>query len=391
MKIKLAISKNVFLLGLVSFFNDVASEMTRPLIPIFLTTVLAAPMTVVGLIEGIAEATASILKVLSGWLSDRWQRRKGLVVAGYSFSALSQLLLSIASVWPFVLLARFIDRFGKGIRTSARDALIVDSSSEDVRGRSFGFHRSLDTLGAVVGPLLALIALYFLDNKFRLIFIFAFFPAFIAILLLFFVQERRKENHFLSPFRFNWSTLNSSFKIFLLVSFIFALSNSSEAFLILRGQNLGLSINLLILVYVCFNVTYALFSTPAGIVSDKFGPRRVLLAGFLLFSLVYLGFGLASSNFFLWFLFPIYGVYMALTDGVGKAYISYLVPQEKIGTAFGLYQFGVGICTFFASFITGLLWNYFGARVPFIYGSILALISAFLFLGLEKYQSENKK
>jgi MFS family permease len=382
---KIGISKNVFVLGLVSFFNDVASEMIYPIVPIFLTSVLGAPVAIVGLIEGIAESTASILKVVSGWLSDKFQRRKPFVVAGYSFSAISKIILSLAFSWLFVLIARFIDRFGKGTRTSARDALIAESSENSVRGRAFGFHRALDTLGAVVGPMVALLAIHFLDNNFRLIFFLAFIPAFIGILLLlFFVKEKKKEANSSSTFHFNWHNLDPSFKIFLLISFIFALGNSSDVFLILRAQNLGLSLTLVVLVYVLFNFTYAIFSIPAGIISDKIGPRKVLLAGFLLFSAVYLFFGLADSSLFLWLLFPVYGLYMALTEGVGKAYISNLVTQEKTGTAFGVYQTTIGLTTFFASLIAGLLWTYIGVSAPFIFGSIMAVISAFLFVVLEK-------
>jgi MFS family permease len=385
MKNKFGISKNVFVLGLVSFFNDVSSEMIYPIVPIFLTSILGAPVAIVGLIEGIAESTASILKVVSGWLSDKFQRRKPFLVAGYSFSAISKIILSLAFSWTFVLIARFIDRFGKGTRTSARDALIVESSENSVRGRAFGFHRALDTLGAVVGPMIALLAIHFLDNNFRLIFFLAFIPAFIGILLLlFFVKEKKKEANSSSAFRLHWRNLDPSFKIFLLISFIFALGNSSDAFLILRAQNLGLSLSLVVLAYVLFNFTYAIFSIPAGIISDKIGPRKVLLAGFLLFSAVYLFFGLVHSSLFLWLLFPVYGLYMALTEGVGKAYISNLVPQEKTGMAFGVYQTNIGLTTFFASLFAGLLWTYIGVSAPFIFGSIMAVISAFLFVVLEK-------
>lgn len=383
MKNKFGISKNVFVLGLVSFFNDVASEMIYPIIPIFLTSVLGAPVAIVGLIEGIAESTASVLKVVSGWLSDKLQKRKPFVVAGYSFSAISKILLSLAFSWPFVLFARFIDRFGKGTRTSARDALIAESSYTSTWGKSFGFHRALDTLGAVVGPLIALLAIHFLDNNFRLIFFLAFIPACIGILLLlFFVKERKKEANI--SLNLSWRNLDPSFKIFLLISFVFALGNSSDAFLILRAQNLGLSVALVVLAYVIFNFTYAIFSMPAGIISDKIGPKKVLFSGFLLFSIIYLFFGLTNNSLILWFLFPFYGIYMALTEGVGKAYISNLVPQEKTGTAFGVYQATIGLCTFFASLIAGLLWTYIGVSAPFIFGSVMAIISAFLFVVLEK-------
>jgi len=385
MKNKFGISKNVFVLGLVSFFNDVASEMIYPIIPIFLTSILGAPVAIVGLIEGIAESTASILKVVSGWLSDKWQKRKPFVVAGYSFSAISKILLSLAFSWPFVLFARFIDRFGKGTRTSARDALIAESSDTSARGKSFGFHRAFDTLGAVVGPLIALLAIRVLDNNFRLIFFLSFIPACIGVVLLIvFVKEKKKEKIISSSFHFSWRNLNPSFKTFLIISFIFALGNSSDAFLILRAQNLGLSVISVVLAYVLFNFTYAIFSIPAGIISDKIGPKKVLFSGFLLFSIIYLLFGLTNNSLVLWFLFPFYGIYMALTEGVGKAYISNLVPEKKSGTAFGVYQTTIGLCTFFASLIAGLLWTYIGVSAPFIFGSVMAIISAFLFVVLEK-------
>ena len=383
---KMGISKNVLALGLVSFFNDVASEMIYPIVPIFLTSILGAPVAVVGLIEGIAESTASILKAVSGWLSDKSQKRKPFAIAGYSLSSISKVLLSLAFSWPLVLLARFVDRFGKGIRTSARDALITESSDPSARGRAFGFHRSLDTQGAVVGPLLALLAIRLSNNNFRLIFFLAFIPAFIGILLLIFlVKEKKKETTATSAhFHFDWANLDPSFKIFLGISLVFSLGNSSDAFLILRAQNLGLSLSLVVLVYVLFNITYSLFSIPVGIISDKIGPKKVLLFGFLLFSVVYLFFGLIHSNLYLWFLFPVYGIYMALTEGIGKAYISNLVPQEKTGTAFGIYQTTIGFSTFFSSFIGGLLWDNLGVSAPFIYGSIMALIAALLFVVLEK-------
>ena len=384
-KNKLGIPRNVVILGLVSFFNDVASEMIYPLVPIFLTSVLGAPVSIVGLIEGIAESIASILKVVFGWLSDKLRKRKPFIVAGYSLSTVSKIIFGLAYSWPFVLLARFIDRFGKGTRTSARDALISESSEASVRGKTFGFHRALDTLGAVVGPLLALVAIKALDNNIRLIFFLSFIPAFIGVLLLFFfIKEKGRKQKYSSDFQFHWRDIDPSFKVFLLISFIFALGNSSNAFLILRAQNLGLSVTMVILVYVLYNFVYAIFSIPAGIISDKIGPKKLLLAGFLLFALIYLFFGLITKSLFLWLLFPFYGIYMALTEGVSKAYISNLVPQEKIGTAFGIYQTTIGLCAFFASWIAGLLWSYVGISSPFIFGSMMAILAALLFIVLGK-------
>jgi len=378
---KARISRNVFILGLVSFFNDIASEMIYPLVPIFLTAVLKAPVSILGLIEGIAESTSSSLRVFSGWLSDKLRKRKIFVVLGYSFSALAKLFLSLAFIWPIVLLARFLDRFGKGLRTSPRDALIAESSEENLRGRAFGFHRSLDTLGAVIGPLLAIFLLKFLSENFRLIFFLSFFPAFLGLIFLIFLVKEKGE-FYPQKIKFDLHTFDASFKIFIVVNLIFALGNSSDAFLILRAKNLGFSLNLVIFLYVVFNLAYALFSTPMGIVSDRIGSKRVIVFGYILFSLIYFSFGIIKEKNFLWFLFPLYGIYMALTEGVSKAYISHLVPQERLGTAFGIYQTLLGIFTFFASFIAGLLWNYISVSAPFLFGSSTAIISAILFISL---------
>ncbi|MEX2144457.1 MAG: MFS transporter [Anaerolineales bacterium] len=381
----LGVSRNVFVLGFVSFFNDVASEMVYPLVPIFLTSVLGAPASVVGLIEGVAEATAGLLKVVSGWLSDRFGRRKPFVLAGYAFSAFSKLLLGLAGTWLTVLAARFFDRLGKGARTSPRDAMIAESSAASNRGRSFGFHRALDTLGAVVGPLLALWALDNLDDNYRLIFFLAFVPALVGvILLLFVVKDQHPKPLSTATFVFKWAALSKPFKQFLLISLIFALGNSSDAFLILRSQDLGLTVTTVVLVYVLFNLSYAVFSIPAGVVSDRIGPRPVLVIGFLLFSFVYLSFGLAEQTIFLFFLFPIYGIFMALTEGVGKAYISSMVPSGQFGTVFGIYQTAVGVCIFAASFLAGLLWTYVDASAPFIFGAGTALIATVLLMTVAK-------
>lgn len=370
-------------MGLVSLFNDMASEMIYPIVPIFLTTVLGAPLSIVGLIEGIAEATASIFKVVSGWLSDKFQKRKIFVSLGYSVSTISKVIIGLAHSWPLVLVGRFIDRFGKGVRTSPRDALIAESTQTGVRGRSFGLHRALDTAGAVFGPLLALLFIYLLKNNLRPIFFIAFIPGVIGVIILILkVQEIRKEKTGEEKAKLKWRDLDKPFKVFLLISVIFALGNSSDAFLILRAKNLGLTISLTILAYVLYNFTYAAFSLPAGIASDKAGPKKVLFYGFLLFSLVYLGFALVNHSFWLWLLFPVYGIYMAMTDGVGKAYISKLISPEKLGTAFGIYQTAIGLSAFFASFVAGLLWQYVSISAPFIYASAASLLAAFLFIGL---------
>ncbi len=383
------ITKNVVVLGLVSFFNDIASEMIYPIVPLFLTSVLGAPAAVVGLIEGVAESTASIMKMVFGWLSDRLGKRKTLIVFGYSFSTVSKLLISIAGSWPFVLFARFIDRSGKGVRTAARDALIAESTEPAFRGKAFGFHRGLDTMGAVVGPLLALAAINFLHDDYRRIFFLAAIPSAVGVLLIFFVREKALASRTDKTFSLGLRNLDPAFKTFLFISFIFALGNSSDAFLILRAQNLGLSVTMVVLAYVLYNLVYTAVSTPAGAIADRIGPKKVITAGYFFFAAVYLFFGLIGDSFYLWFLFPAYGIYMALTEGVGKAFIANLVPAGKTGTAYGVYNATVGLCAFFASFAAGLLWSYVSVSAPFIFGSVMAALSGILFVVLRNKKKYN--
>ena len=374
--------RNVTALGLVSMFNDIASEMVYPIIPIFLTAVLGAPVAIVGIIEGVAEATASILKVFSGWLSDRLRHRKSFVAAGYTLSAIAKVVLSFAASWLYVLCARFIDRFGKGIRTSARDALIADSTTPETRGTAFGLHRALDTAGAVVGPLLALVLLHYLDNKYSLIFLLAAIPAFIGVgILLLVVKEPKHENkNPVFKLKLSLRSLSKPYKLFLLVNVIFALGNSSDAFLILRTQSLGYTAIGAVLFYVLFNVFYSLLAYPLGKLSDRFGAKPILIVSFLLFTIVYAGFGMAGSGLLLWLLFPMYGLYMAMSEGISKAYISNLAQQEMRATAIGLFYTSTGIVTFFSSFIAGLLWNYIGISAPFYFGAVCSLIAMLVFL-----------
>lgn len=381
----LGVKRNVFFLGLVSLFTDVSSEMIYPLVPIFLTTVLGAPVAIVGLIEGIAESTASLLKTFSGWLSDRYARRKPFVLGGYSLSALGKLLLSVAFVWPVVLAARFVDRLGKGIRTSARDALIADETDVAHRGRAFGFHRAMDTAGAVIGPLIALFLMAALKERYRLIFLLAFFPAILGVGLLFlFVKERMRVG---SPQagkapRLKLAGFDRSFKLLLLIIIIFGLGNSSDAFLILRAKDLGLSATLVVLAYVLYNIVYAAFAMPAGALSDRVGRKRLMAGGLLIFAMVYFAFALVSKAIYVWPLFAIYGFYTAMTEGVGRALVTDLTVSERRGTALGLYHTAVGLTTFAASLIAGLLWTYIGAFAPFVYGGAMSLIASLMFIAI---------
>ncbi len=380
------IPRNVFLLGLVSFFNDLASEMIYPIIPLFLTTVLHASIPVVGFIEGFAESTAALTKYFFGTYSDYLKKRKMFVIGGYFLGAISKGLIGLAAFWPMVLLARFTDKIGKGMRTAPRDSLLLENATPENKGFIFGFHRAFDSLGAVFGPLLALVILYFLKENLRLTFFIAMIPAFIAVLLLVvLVKERKKPQEEKRQFvKIDWKLLSPRLKLFLLISFLFSLGNSSDVFLLLQAKNLGLTTTLVVLVYVLYNISQTVFATPLGSLSDKIGAKKVFAGGLVVFSLVYLMFGIIKTPFYLWFLFPIYGVYIAATDGVSKAYISQFIKKEQSGTFFGAYYTLTALAKFFASFIGGILWNTFSPQATFLFGSVMAFLAFLVFITLNK-------
>lgn len=378
----LSFSRNVFFLGLTSLFTDISSEMIYPLIPIFLTTVLGAPVAIVGLIEGIAESTASVLKAYSGWLSDRLNKRKALTLTGYGLAAAGKPLLALSFVWPQVLFARFIDRVGKGIRTSPRDALIADSSLKKEYGKSFGFHRAMDTAGAAIGPLIAFAVLPLLHNNFRLYFSLAIIPAAIGVIVLaLFVKETTHSVNGDKP-KFDLKLFDRRFKLFLLVVLVFTLGNSSDAFLILRAKNLGIAVVFIPLVYFVFNSVYAIFSTPIGALSDRVGRKVVILTGFIIYSLVYLGFAIAKQPLTVWLLFAGYGFYYAFTEGIFKAFTADLVAPNLRGTAYGLLNMALGIALFPASLGAGWLWQKVSPSAPFFFGATMSLLALILFIVL---------
>jgi MFS family permease len=354
--------------------------MIYPLLPIFLTTVLNSSLAFVGLIEGIAESTASLLKFFSGWVSDRFKKRKFLTVLGYSLSSLTRPLIALSTASWHVLLIRFTDRVGKGIRTSPRDALIADSVSIDCRGKAFGFHRSLDHLGAVIGPLLA--SLFLIQGaNFRLIFFLAFIPALISVLVLTtFVQEKKSEKGSSLNLSANHlpQALSRRFLSFLIIVAIFSLGNSSDAFLILRAKDCGISLTLIPILWVFLHVIKTFSSLPGGIFSDRFGRGKVIIIGWLIYALVYFGMGRVSTSQSIWLLFGIYGLYFGLTEGVEKALVADLVKGETRGTAYGIYNAVIGISALPASLLMGWLWQTFGAQVAFSFGGGLALLAAIL-------------
>jgi MFS family permease len=370
------VSRNVFLLGLVSLCTDASTEMIYPLIPLFLISVLGAPVAIVGVIEGLAEATASTFKGISGWVSDRVGKRRPLVIAGYGLAAVTKPLLALAVGWPLVLTARVLDRFGKGLRGSPRDALIADSSDEALRGRAFGFHRSTDQAGAVIGPLLALPLLALLHQNFRALFVVAFIPAALCVAVLTAVRETGKGAAGAALPRFRLRDTDSAFRRFLAVMLLFTIGNSSDMFLILRARQLGMGTQQIVLLFAAFNAVYVLSAYPAGVLSDRIGRKRVLMAGMAVFALVYAGFGLARAPAAIWALFAIYGLYQGLTDGTSRAFIVDLVAPEHRATALGVFAMAAGLATFPASVIAGVLWQRLGPSAPFFYGAATAALAA---------------
>lgn len=386
---------NVYILAATSFLTDVSSEMLHNTLPLFLVNVLGASTAVVGLIDGIAETTASLVKIYSGALSDRTGRRKWLAVLGYGLSTLAKPLLFFASAWGWVLGVRFADRVGKGIRNAPRDALIAGSVDEKQRGFAFGLHRAGDTAGAFTGILIAALIIWFSQTKnslltrqtFQLIVLASIIPAVLAVIILG-VGARDVEQNIVpkkTSLKMSWSGLDPRFRRFLVVMVLFTLGNSSDSFIILRGQERGLNVLQVLGMMLTFNAVYSLLSGPFGSLSDRFGRRRLILIGWLVYGLSYLGFAIAKTGAHVWLLLGVYGVYYALTEGIAKAYVADLVPQSQRGTAYGLFNAAIGITALPASLIAGLLWQGlgswagFGASAPFLFGSSLAILAGALF------------
>jgi MFS family permease len=373
------VERNVFRLGIVSFFTDISSEMIYPLVPIFITETLGAPRAILGAIEGLAESTTSMFRVVSGWLSDKVGKRKPFALAGYSVSAVAKLFLAVAFHWPVVMFARVADRFGKGLRTSPRDALIAQWTPPSVRGRGFGFHRAADTAGAVVGPLAALALLALIGENYRPIFAISLVPAVLAVIVLRGVSDRppAPDARGSQP-RLRFRDFGGAYYVFLGISLVFALGNSSDVFIILRARNVGLGVSEAVLAYALYNVVYALLAMPAGIASDRVGRRRVIAGGFAVFAAVYFGFAVVDAGAYVWHLFAVYGIYMALTEGVGRALVTDFVGAQWRGTALGLYQGAMGLMILLSSVLAGVLWDQVGASAPFFLGGSTAALAFLL-------------
>jgi len=378
------LSPNVIRLGWVSFFTDLASEMLYPLTPLFLTVTLGVPVAIVGVIEGLAEATASLLKTVSGRWSDKSGKRRPYVMAGYTLSAFSKPLIGLATGWGVVLLARVGDRFGKGLRTSARDALLADCTPEEDRGRAFGWHRAMDTSGAVLGPIIGLALLGLFKDQLRPVFFLALLPGICSALFVFTIQERRREGPPPTRADLSLARLPAAFRRYLLAWGVFSVANSSDVFLLLLARkhyehlDTAAALAMTVWLYVLYNLIYAAASPVLGGMSDRLGRRKVLVGGLLVFALVYLGFAAAQATWALWVLFAIYGLYTAATDGVGKAFAVDLVPKEIRASAVGVLGTVTGIATLLASSIGGALWQWVGPQATFLYGAAGAVLGLLL-------------
>jgi len=388
-----SLPRNIWAVTLASFFTDVSSEMIFNLVPLYLANVLGVGTAIIGLIDGIAETTASLMKVYTGSLSDQLGRRKWLAVAGYALSTISKPFLFIATTWEWVLGVRFSDRLGKGIRTAPRDALVADSIDEKQRGLAFGVHRAGDTAGAFLGLGFAALIVWLTESNgldltrhtFQIAVLMSFIPAVLGVAVLIGMAREVPMKTKRSQALPSLGGLDARFKLFLFVVLLFTLGNSSDSFIILLGQNRGLDIVQIMLMLMTFNFIYAALSGPLGSWSDTIGRRRLIIGGWIAYGLVYLGLALSKAGWQVWVLYALYGIYYAATDGVGRALVADFVPMERRGAAYGLYNAAIGITVLPASVIAGLLWQGvgawtgFGASAPFYFGAALALLAGILF------------
>jgi MFS family permease len=367
------ISRNTVLLAFASLFADISSEMLYPVLPIFLTQVLHARGSVVGLVEGIAEATQNVVQGFSGWLSDKLRKRKALALTGYLVSALGKPLMGIAAAWPGVLGGRFLDRLGAGFRSAPRDALIASSVSDEYRGRAFGLEGIGDNLGAFLGPLLAVLLLLTFHFEMRWIFLLAVVPGLLAFSMVLLVRERPIQVAAKSKIDVRLGEFPAGYWKYLLVIAIFEIGNSSNSFLILQTKSVGASFAVTILIYAGFNLVAALISYPAGSLSDRWGRRNILLAAFVIFFVAYLGFARSRSVPEMAVLFVFYGLFQGIFRSVGKALASDFVPEHLRASAVGWYSAVVGLLGLVASVVAGMLWDHVGHAAVFYYGAISAV------------------
>ena len=386
--------RNVFAISLVSLLNDASSEIIYPLLPIFISSSLGASARAIGLIEGTAESISSLLKLFAGYLSDRWHKRKLLVVSGYALAAFARPLLAFATSWHHVLVIRLTDRMGKGVRTAPRDAMIADAVDVEQRGIAFGFHRAMDHGGAVIGPLLGFLLVYFLVSnrdaptraEFTWVFLLAAVPAIAAVLVaMFFMRESQTApTQTVALHALSLKGFDSNFKRFLMILALFTLSNSTDGFLILRARSLGVSIRDSLLLWAAHHAMKVLSSLWGGDLSDRLGRKRLIVSGWILYAAVYAGFAFAAHQVSIWALFLVYGIYFGLAEGAEKALVADLVQPAQRGTAYGLYNLAFGITVFPASLLMGIIWDWKGPTTAFLVSATLGATAALLLLLLVK-------
>lgn len=381
--------KNIFFLGLVSFFNDFASDMIYPLLPLFLTAVLKAGAASIGVIEGVAETTASLLKFFSGYWSDKYRRRKPIFASGYALSNTVRPLMGLAGSWWHVLLLRFSDRIGKGIRTAPRDALMADSAGKGKRGLVFGFQRAMDNAGAIMGPLAAALLLPLLHNDLRTLFFLSAIPGVLALILVFFfVREvRPKKSAARLSIRDGLAGVDPNFRYYLVVVLLFTLGNSSDAFLLLRASSAGIPAALIPILWMVLHIVKTVTGIPGGYISDKIGRKKVIISGWVVYAAIYIAFAFVTTSTGIWVLFGLYGIYFGLTEGAERALVADLVGEDRRGTAYGLFNLTVGIGALPSSIIFGIIWQYVGFGYAFAMGAGFALLASILLLFVRPHRS----
>jgi MFS family permease len=368
------LTKNTFLLALTSLFADISSEMLYPILPIFLTQNLKVGGSIVGIVEGVAETTQNIVQGFSGWLSDKWQKRKGIAVFGYVLAALSKPFIGLATGWPVVLGARFMDRFGSGTRSAPRDALIAASADEKNRGKAFGLEGAGDNLGAFIGPLIAVALLFLVEINIRSVFYLSIIPGGLAVLMIIAVRERKVAFQSKVKIDPSYRQFPASYRKYLLATALFGVGNSSNAFLILQTKDLGVSFKNTILIYAAFNLVAALISYPSGNLSDKLGRKNILLVSFIIFLITYAGFAFTKNLWLIGGLFCLYGLYQGIFRSVGKAMAADLVPAHLRVSGIGWYSTMVGLSGLIASIVAGQLWDKAGHTAVFLYGAAFSII-----------------
>jgi len=377
--------QNIFFLGMVSFFIDLSTHMVYPLVPLYLVYRFGTPTIWIGVIEGVSESAASLLKIISGYTTDRFKKKKWLAFSGYVPAAIYKIILLTAHSWVGIFVAKVVDRLGKGIRTSPRDVLISESTDKNKLGKSFGLHKALDMLGVASGILITFFVLYFMGDDipgFRRIFWISLIPSVLGLCMFFFIKEKKEPRQVVAkiPFWKNVRKIDGQLKLYLLVVFLFTLGNSSNVFILLRAQSVGFETTSVILLYFLYSMTASLLAMPFGKLSDKIGRKKLLAPGYLAFTLCYLGFAFVTNQWALVAVFVLYGAYTAAISGVERAYVSEIAPPELKGTMLGLQSTVAGLALLPASIIAGVLWDTVNPAAPFILGATLSLIAALILI-----------